>query len=78
MLHRHCFFSLFCSKPLGRSKRSRGNQFLIYADEINLLGHNINTTKKNTEAVIDASNDVGVQVGTLRTRFMLSRHRERP
>jgi hypothetical protein len=33
------------------------NQLLVYADEINLLTHNINTVK-NTDVILVASNDV--------------------
>jgi hypothetical protein len=36
-------------------------QLLAYAD-VNLLGDNIDTIRKNTETVIDASKDVGLEV----------------
>jgi hypothetical protein len=31
------------------------HQLLVYADDVNLLGDNIDTIKKNIEPVIDAS-----------------------
>jgi hypothetical protein len=31
------------------------HQLLAYGDDVNLLGDNIDTTKKNTETLIDAS-----------------------
>jgi hypothetical protein len=34
-------------------------QLLVYADDVNLLGDNINSTKKNTQTLIDASKEVG-------------------
>jgi hypothetical protein len=34
-------------------------QLLVCAADVSLLGDNINTTKKNTGAVIDASKEVG-------------------
>jgi hypothetical protein len=33
------------------------HQLLAYADEVNLLGDNIDTIKKNTEALIDGSKE---------------------
>jgi hypothetical protein len=48
---------------------------MVYANDVNLLGYNIDTTKKNTETLIDVSKDVGIEVNTEKTEFMLlSRH----
>jgi hypothetical protein len=46
------------------------HQMLLYADDINLLGDNINTIKKNAEALTDASNEVGLEVNTEKTMYM--------
>jgi hypothetical protein len=38
------------------------HQPLAYADDVNLLGDNIDTLKKNTEALIDANKEVGLEI----------------
>jgi hypothetical protein len=51
------------------------NQLLAYADDVNLLGDNIDTVKKNTETLIDASKEVGLEINVVKTKYMLlSRH----
>jgi hypothetical protein len=51
------------------------HQLLVYADDVNLLGDNIDTIKKNIEISIDASKEVGLEVNTEKTKYMLlSRH----
>jgi hypothetical protein len=38
------------------------HQLLAYADDVNLLGDNIDTIKKNTKTLIDASKEVGLEI----------------
>jgi hypothetical protein len=53
-----------------------GTQLLVYADDVNLLGDNIDTIKKNKEIVIDASKEVGPEVNTEKTKYMLLSHHQ--
>jgi hypothetical protein len=56
-------------------KLNRTHQLLAYADDMNLLGDNIDTIKKNTETLIDASKAVGLEINVEKTKYMLlSRH----
>jgi hypothetical protein len=47
------------------------HQLLAYADDVNLLGDNIDTIKKNTEIVIGASKEVGLEINVDKTKYML-------
>jgi biotin operon repressor len=44
---------------------------VAYADDVNLLGDNIDTIKKNIETVIDASKEVGLEIDVKKTKYML-------
>jgi hypothetical protein len=47
------------------------HQFLAYADDVNLLGDNINTIKKNTATLIDPSKGVGLEINVEETKYVL-------
>jgi hypothetical protein len=51
------------------------HQLLLYADDVTILGDNIDTIKKNTQTIIDASKKVSLEVNTEKTKYMsLSHH----
>jgi hypothetical protein len=43
---------------------------------VNLLGYNIDTIKKNTQTLIDASKEVGLEINIEKTKYMLPSHHQ--
>jgi hypothetical protein len=69
MLYHHCF------KQEGL-KLNGTHQLLAYADYVNILGENIDTIQKSTEALLDAGKEVGLEVNSEKTKYMLMSHKK--
>jgi biotin operon repressor len=52
------------------------HQLLAYADDLNILGANIDTIKKNIETVIDSSKEVGLEINVEKTKYKLLSHQQ--
>ena len=46
------------------------HQFLVYADDVNILGGSVDTEKKNAEASIAATKEIGLEVNAHKTKYM--------
>jgi len=46
------------------------HQLLAYADDVNILGGSVDTVKKNAEALVAATKEIGLEVNAQKTKYM--------
>ena len=47
------------------------SQLLAYADDVNILGGSIHNLKENAEALVAATREIGLEVSTDKTKYMV-------
>ena len=47
------------------------HQLLAYADDVSILGGSLHTLKKNAEALVGATKDIGLEVNADKTKYMI-------
>jgi hypothetical protein len=50
------------------------HQLLAYADDVNLLGDEIDTINRNTDTLIEGSKEFGIKANVEKTKYMLVSH----
>jgi hypothetical protein len=58
-------------------KLNGAHQLLACSDDINIVGENADTIRKNTKSLLDASKEVGLEVSTEKTKYMLMSRRKK-
>jgi hypothetical protein len=62
MLYHHCF--RLCHQEGGKTEGLELNvthQILICADDVNLVGEDVNIMKKNTKAILNCCEEIGIE-----------------
>jgi hypothetical protein len=54
-------------------KLNAAHQFLVYANDANIVGKSIHTIKKNTEALVVASKEIILEVNAEKTKYVDTR-----
>jgi hypothetical protein len=52
-------------------KLNSTHQLQVYADDVNILGRSIHVIKKNTEALVVASKEIGLKANAEKTKYMV-------
>ena len=47
------------------------HQLLAYANDVNILGGSVHTVKKNAEALVAATKEIGLEVNAHKTKYMI-------
>jgi len=46
------------------------HQLLVHTDDVNILGGSVHTVEKDTEALVVASKEIGLEMNADKTRYM--------
>jgi hypothetical protein len=47
------------------------HQLLAYADDVNILGGSVHTVKENSEALVVATKEIGLEVNADKTKYII-------
>src|SRR5215469_17118268 len=65
-----CFYRQIAQVNQDGLKLTGTHQLLAYADDVNILGGSVDTVKKNAEAIVAATKEIGLEVNAHKTKYM--------
>jgi len=66
------FFHEFSLQAVSETQaRKLTHQLLAYADDVNILGGSVHTLKENAEALVAATREIGLEVNSDKTKYMV-------
>jgi hypothetical protein len=81
MLYGHCVSILFFNYAIIKIQENKfglelngARKILVYADDVNLLVVRVNTKKDNSETLLEASNDIDLEINAEKTKYMIKSH----
>jgi len=71
--------ALPCNMPLGRwvGRLNGRHQLLVYSNDVNIMGENILTIKKNAESSLASGREIGLEANSLKTKSDRTDHYQR-
>ena len=48
------------------------HQLFVYADDVSMLGENLQTVRENAEIFMKTSKDIGLEVNSEKTKYMIT------
>jgi hypothetical protein len=67
----HFTHSVILSVSRFYSSADGTHQLLVYADDVNILGGSVHAIRRNTEALVVASKEIGLEVNAEKTKYMV-------
>ena len=58
--------------PLGGLELNGKHKLLVHTLDVNMLGENLQSIRENTEIFIKASKDIGLEVNSDNTKYMIT------
>jgi hypothetical protein len=74
--YHHCLSTLEGPRKSEELELNGTHQFLVCADDVNILGISVNSINKNTEFLLHPSKEDGLEVNTEKNKYVFRSHHQ--